>query len=109
MASCAWGATGDITAVRVLGSATGVTDATSACNTASACTGWVAEIDVAGLSTGGTYSLGMGVNNDPTNATIKCTVTSLGYDDTGSATTISRTIYGTKILRKIYNVGYTPP
>ncbi len=109
MASCAWGATGDITAIRILGSATGVTDATSACNTASACTGWVAEIDVAGLSTGGTYSLGMGVNNDPTNATIKCTVTSLGYDTSGNATTISRTIYGTKILRKIYNSGYTLP
>lgn len=66
--------------------------------------GWYADITIEGLSTGGTYSLGLGTNNDPATGTPKITFTvvSLGYDDTGAATTITRTIYGTKQVRKAY-------
>ena len=108
-ASLSFGATGDVTAIRVIGSVTGVSEATSACNTASACTGWVAEIDVTSLATGGTYALGIGTNNSPAAANIVCTVTSSAYDTSGNATTATRTIYGTHQLRKVYNSGYTPP
>jgi len=102
-------ATGDITAIRIVGSSTTVADATSACNAGSACTGWVAEIDMSGLVTGGTYNLGMGTNNDPSAANVVCNATSLAYDTSGNTTTAVRTIYGTHQLRKIYNAGYTPP
>jgi hypothetical protein len=105
----AFGATGDITALRIVGATTGITDATSACNVSGACSGWVLEADVTSLATGGTYALGMGTNNNPSTAKISCTSTSLGYDTSGNATTISRTIYGTHQLRRIYNAGYTPP
>jgi hypothetical protein len=102
-------ATGDILAVRVIGSVTGVADAESACNTAGAGTGWVAEIDVEGLSTGGTYALGIGANNDPTNAKIVLTVTSSGYNSSGVLGTTTRTVYGTHQLRNVYNASYTAP
>jgi hypothetical protein len=109
LAVASFGATGDILAVRVVGSTTGVADAESACNTASACTGWVAEIDVDNLSTGGTYALGIGALNSPAAAKITCTVTSSGYDATGTLGTTNRTVYGTHQLRNVYNVAYTPP
>jgi len=64
--------------------------------------GWEAEIDISGMSTGGTYDFGLGTNNSPTNAKAVFTVTSQGYDDTGAATTITRTVYGTNYVRKIY-------
>jgi hypothetical protein len=66
--------------------------------------GWSAYATIEGKSTGGTYNWGFGTNNDPATGTPKVvfTVTSLGYDDTGAATTISRTIYGTKSVRKAY-------
>ena len=73
------------------------------------CNGWVAEVDVSGVSAGGAYSLGIGVNNDPTNAKLSCVVTSLGYNTSGNATTISRTIYGTHQLRKSHNASFTSP
>jgi hypothetical protein len=81
-------ATGDILAVRI---------ASSAANN-----GWVAEIDINGIGTGGLYNLGLGVNNNPSTAKIRFGVDSLGYDATGAATTIRRTIYGAKQLRKPY-------
>lgn len=81
-------ATGDITAVRIAGNAEH--------------NGWTAEIDIEGLSTGGTYNLGLGANNDPSTAKIVFTVTSPGYDTSGNATTVTRTIYGTKEVRKAY-------
>src|SRR4051794_37459310 len=104
-----WGATGDITAIRIIGSATTVAETTSACNTASACTGWVAEVDAANLSTGGTYALGIGPNNDPSGAKIVCTVTSSGYSPSAVLGTTTRTVYGTHQLRKQYASGYTAP
>jgi hypothetical protein len=86
-------ATGDITAVRII---------KDTCSVGITCNGWVAEIDITGLATGGTYNFGMGTNNDPTNAKIVFTLTSHGYDTSGNATTITRTIYGTQWLRKAY-------
>lgn len=66
--------------------------------------GWWADIVVAGLSTGGTYAFGLGTNNNPATGTPKIafTVVSMGFDDTGAATTITRTVYGTKQVRKAY-------
>jgi hypothetical protein len=111
IASVAFAATGDILAVRVVGSATGVADTESACNTASACTGWVAEIDVDNLSTGGTYALGIGANNSPASAKIVCTVTGDGYNTSAAFqdNTATRTVYGTHQLRNVYNAAYSAP
>ena len=87
-AGIAQAANGDITAVRIAGD--------------TAHNGWTAEIDISGLSTGGTYNLGLGANNNPLTAKIAFTVTSPGYDASGNATTITRTIYGTKQVRLPY-------
>ena len=95
-------ATGDIVAVRIVGATTTVASANSACNATSSCNGWVAEIDIAGLNASGTYSFGLGTNNDPTNAKIVLTVTSLGFTATGATTTVQRTIYGTDWVRQPY-------
>ena len=81
-------ATGDITAVRITNDARGE--------------GWVAEIDITGLSTGGTYNFNLGTNNATTTNTPYFTVTSQGYDNSGNATTITRTVYATNYERKIY-------
>lgn len=81
-------ATGDISAVRILGD--------------TAHNGWTAEIDIAGLSKGGAYNFGLGANNNPTNAKVVFTVTSQGFDATGATTTIQRTIYGTDWVRRPY-------
>lgn len=102
-------APGDISAVRVVGTTSIVSDSTSACNTASACDGWVLEVDVDGLAVGGNYSLGIGTRNTPANATAYCDVTSPGYTAAAAATTVVRRIYATKALRKIYNAAYTAP
>lgn len=77
-------ADGDITAVRINA------------------TGWYAEIDIAGLSTGGVYALGMGANNEPDNAKVVFNVTSQGYNASCELTTMQRTVYGTNYKRKIY-------
>lgn len=77
-------ADGDITAVRINAS------------------GWYAEIDIAGLSVGGAYDFGIGTNNDPAAAKVVFAVTSQGYADDCSATTLSRTVYGTNYKRKAY-------
>gem|GEM_PF-5813353 len=78
-------ATGDITAVTVRSD------------------GWSADVDISNfISTSTTNSLGFSTNNDPTNAKIVFTVTSNGYDATGAVTTLTRTVYGTKIIRQPY-------
>jgi hypothetical protein len=64
--------------------------------------GWYADITIEGVATGGTYNFGLGANNDPTVAKLALTVVSLGFDDTGAATTMTRTVYGTKQVRKVY-------
>ena len=55
--------------------------------------GWSLSVTVEGLSTGGTYDFGMAAGNDPSSASISLNLTSEAYDNTGSATTTSRTIY----------------
>lgn len=102
-------APGDISALRVVGSTSTVTDSTSACNSAEACNGWVLEVDVTGLATGGTYSLGIGTRNNTTTAKVYCDVTSPGYTQAAAATTIVRRIYATKPLRKVYDAAYSAP
>jgi hypothetical protein len=64
--------------------------------------GWSAEIDVNGFKTGGVYDFGLGPDNSPTNSKIVFTVTSQGYDENGNLGTITRTVYGTKWVRKTY-------
>lgn len=93
--SVSFAADGDIAAVRVSGTGTYC--------------GWVAQIDITDtgnviqLGTDGTaYAFGMGTNNDPTNAKVTFTVTSPGFDATGTATTIARTVYGTWWLRQLF-------
>lgn len=68
--------------------------------------GWYADLTFVGQATGGTYDLGLAgaSNHDPAATTprLVLTVTSPGYDDTGALTTIGRTVYGTKQVRKPY-------
>lgn len=64
--------------------------------------GWYLEVDVEGLNAGGTYDFGLGTNNDPTNAKVVLTVTSPGYDANGDVTSLTRTVYGTRAMRKAY-------
>ena len=84
-------ANGDITAVRIKGVEPG--------------NGWVAQIDITSsggqaIGVGGTYAFGLAGNNIPSASTPVFTATSLGFDNTGTATTIARTIYATHFLRK---------
>lgn len=81
-------ATGDVLSVTVLGS----TDHN----------GWVAEITVEGWSAAASLAMvnGWGANNDPSTAKGVLTVVSHSFDNTGSATTITRTLYVSRILRK---------
>ncbi len=81
-------ATGDILACRIA--------------SAAAHNGWVAEIDIDNLATGGTYAMGLGADANPSTAKIVFTLTSTGYDATGAGTTLSRTVYGTHEVRKPY-------
>ena len=54
-------------------------------------------------ATGATYSFGLGANNAAGTNTPYFTVVSLGFDDTGTATTITRKVYMTKIIRFPYS------
>lgn len=59
--------------------------------------GWSLDVTIEGFTTGATYSYG----TPPATAKFTCTVTSEGYTGTTLGTT-SRTIYGTKTVRKPY-------
>ncbi len=63
-----------------------------------------ADITIEGLSTGGTYAMGLGTDNVISAAIPKIAfyVTSLGYDDNGNAITQQRMVYATKQTRKAY-------
>lgn len=63
-----------------------------------------ADITIEGLSTGGTYALGMGADMTITAAKPKITlyVTSKSYDDAGNPITKERQVYGKFPTRKIY-------
>ncbi|MDP2593128.1 MAG: peptidoglycan-binding protein [bacterium] len=91
-----YAATGDITAVRITPHS-GITD------------GWMAEIDIEGFVTGGSANYGLEedadantIDSDPANAKVILTGTSPGYNTSGVLGTISRTVYGTKTIRKPY-------
>lgn len=100
-----WGAAHDITACRIVGDATTVTDAASAANVSTAPAGWVLECDmtVDADMTGKpiSYALGIGANNSVSAAKIRLTVTS--HDPLGG--TFTRPVYGTHQLRQVYQVG----
>lgn len=68
-------------------------------------TGDTVDVKMLGLGTGGTYAFGFGSNNNPNTGTPKFIInaTSLGFDDVGAATTIARTIYGTRAERTAYD------
>lgn len=65
--------------------------------------GWVQEVDFDNLGTGGTYNFALAAKNDPSAAKSVLSVTSPGYDATGSPITAPpRTVYGTQWERKAY-------
>jgi hypothetical protein len=64
--------------------------------------GWSADLVIQGFATGATYNFGLGTDNDPSNCKVVFTVVSLGFDITGTATTVTRTLYGTSTVRLPY-------
>lgn len=99
MAASLEAATYNVTATRVIG-----TTASDACATAGACDGFVMEIDVSTIATGGTYDLGFSQatnNRTLTSAKIWIDATSTGYSDcSGSTTTRTRRVYATAPIRR---------
>lgn len=99
-----------VTTVAGYTSATQVTLAAAASTTVSGASaawgvthnGWVAEFDISGLSTGGTYNTGLTAQNDPAAANAVFTVTSPGYDASGAATSTTRTVYCVNPMRRPY-------
>lgn len=90
-------------AFAVNGTIQGVRVTASSPTSFAAANGAVLEVDITGLSTGGSYTFGLGTNNAVTSAAyITCSVTSSGYTSVGGTTTIARTIYGTLWWRKPY-------
>lgn len=84
-------ATGDITAISI--------------NTGNM-NGSDAYVTVSGFVRGGTQSYGLDANNNPITPTMIFTVTSPGYDQTGSAVNYIRTVYGTVWVRYAYPPNY---
>jgi len=65
--------------------------------------GWSADVYISGLNTNGTYSYGLGSNAALTGSEkLRIALTSQGFDDTGTATTVPRIVVGTKRVRKPY-------
>ncbi|MFW9871902.1 MAG: hypothetical protein ACFFG0_02290 [Candidatus Thorarchaeota archaeon] len=56
--------------------------------------GYTISITYEGMSSSGTHDLGLGSDNNPSTANIVLSLTSEGYDNTGTLGTTSRTIYG---------------
>jgi hypothetical protein len=86
-------ATGDITAISI--------------NTGNM-NGSDAYVTVSGFVRGGTQSYGLDANNNPITPTMIFTVTSPGYDQTGSAVNYIRTVYGTVWVRYVYPLTVEP-
>jgi hypothetical protein len=59
--------------------------------------GWQLRIHVSGMSTGGTYSLGLGSSNSIAKGApkIRLITTSPGWDDSGATSIVSRSVFGT--------------
>lgn len=68
--------------------------------------GWSVYVTTAGFTSGATYNFGLTGNNVPTASTPFFTVVSLGYDTTGSPTTITRTVYLTHNVRYPFGTGF---
>lgn len=67
--------------------------------------GWSADVILtgqAGQAGNEVYDYGFGIDNDPADAKVVFTLTSEGYDATGTLGTIERTVYGTQTVRKPY-------
>mgnify|MGYP001000765761 CR=1 FL=1 len=65
--------------------------------------GWSADVYISGLGTNGSYSYGLGSNNALTGSEkLRIALTSQGFDDTGTVTTVPRIVVGTKRVRKPY-------
>jgi hypothetical protein len=64
--------------------------------------GWVLQLKFASMNTNGVINNGFATNNNPTTPGIKLYATSPGYTAAGSSTTVSRVLYGTKVLRLPY-------
>jgi len=69
--------------------------------------GWVLDVAIQGLTNGtgtnGLYNFGLGTNNTLTdNQTVVVSITSMGFDDTGTPISVPRTVYGTFALRLPY-------
>lgn len=60
--------------------------------------GFTIDITFEGMSSGGTHDLGFGADNDPTQAKITLSLTSEGFDSSGTLTTVSRSLYGVPCL-----------
>ena len=64
--------------------------------------GWYCDVVIEGFTIGASYDFGLGSNNDPTSSNFVMTVTSEGYNAAGVLGTISRTVYGTRVLRQAF-------
>ena len=83
----------------------------SACYAPGSCNGWVLEIDVPTIATGGTFGnfgFSTSTNNKPSSPSVIVTVTHSGYQSPanggtcGSTTTYKQTMYATRVLREPY-------
>ena len=71
--------------------------------------GFGCDVCFASFGTGGTYAMGLGLSNSLTGTEkLRVTVSSPGYDDTGAATTLSRTVVGEMRMRQPYPSQATP-
>lgn len=65
--------------------------------------GWELWLQFNTMNTNGTFAFGFGTNNSLTGSqAVTLNVISQGYDDSGSAITVSRKVYGTKQIRLAY-------
>lgn len=95
LSGSAFAATGDITGVEI---------SPSGAEPYGAC----ADITISGFTTGKTIDFGSGRGNELAyanlgSATIVFTVVSEGYNSSGTLGTVTRTVYGTKIVRQAYS------
>lgn len=68
--------------------------------------GWSAYLTIDGFVPGATYAFGYSGNNIPGANTPYLDVVSLGFDNTGAATTVTRRVYLTSTVRFPYGTSY---
>jgi hypothetical protein len=65
--------------------------------------GWSADVTIDGFVKGATYDFGLGTNNaNVAGSHFAMTVVSEGYNSSGTLGTVSRTVYGTALVRMPY-------